>query len=40
MFNYSGLRNLGAVCYMLAMLQQFYMNPTFRYLMLRVNDNK
>ena len=40
LFNFSGLRNLGAVCYMLAMLQQFYMNPTFRYLLLRVDDRK
>ena len=35
---YAGLRNLGCICYMLAMIQQFYMVPTFRYGMLKVQD--
>ncbi len=35
---YSGLRNLGCICYMLAMIQQFYMVPSFRYGLLEVQD--
>ena len=35
---YAGLRNLGCICYMLAMIQQFYMVPSFRYQLLRVED--
>lgn len=33
-----GLRNLGCICYMNSMLQQFYMVPTLRYGVLQVND--
>lgn len=28
---YVGVKNLGCICYMIAMLQQFYMIPRFRY---------
>jgi len=36
---YVGLKNLGSICYMNAMLQQFYMVPTIRYSFLQANDN-
>ena len=39
-FGYSGIKNLGCVCYMISMLQQFYMIPQFRYLLLQANDKK
>lgn len=35
-----GLRNLGCICYMNSMLQQFFAIPTFRYNLLCVDDNK
>jgi len=31
---YCGLKNLGAICYMIAMIQQLYHVPTFRYMLL------
>jgi ubiquitin carboxyl-terminal hydrolase 34 len=37
---YAGLRNLGNICYMNSMLQQLYMNQTFKKLLLRVDDEK
>ena len=37
---FSGLYNLCAICYMNAMLQQFYLTPTFRYGVLMANDYK
>lgn len=37
---YAGLKNLGNICYMNSMIQQLYMNKTFRYLLLRINDKK
>jgi ubiquitin carboxyl-terminal hydrolase 34 len=37
---YVGIRNLGCICYMNAMLQQFYMTPTFRYGILMADDRK
>lgn len=37
---YVGIRNLGCICYMNAMMQQFYMTPEFRYAILRANDGK
>lgn len=35
-----GLRNLGCICYMNAMLQQFYMMPSLRHGILRTDDNQ
>ena len=35
-----GIRNLGAICYMISVLQQFFMVPCFRYNMLCVDDKK
>ena len=37
---YVGIRNLGCICYMNSMLQQFFMVPCFRYNMLCVDDNE
>ena len=39
-FNYIGIKNPGCVCYMNAMLQQFYCTPPFRYGILMANDGK
>lgn len=33
-----GIKNLGNVCYMISMLQQFFMIPAFRYSLLKVED--
>ena len=38
MQSYVGLRNLGCICYMNSMMQQFFMIPAFRYNMLCVDD--
>jgi len=38
MQQYVGLRNLGCICYMNSMMQQFFMIPAFRYNMLCVDD--
>ena len=35
---YSGIRNLGCICYMNSMLQQLYHVPAFRYQLLQVDD--
>jgi ubiquitin carboxyl-terminal hydrolase 34 len=35
-----GLRNLGCICYMNAMMQQFFMVPAFRYNLLSVDDGQ
>ena len=35
----AGIRNLGNICYMISMLQQFYMVPQFRYSLLKAIDN-
>ncbi len=35
-----GIKNLGCICYMNAMLQQFFMTPTFRYAILMAEDQK
>jgi len=35
---YLGIKNLGCICYMISMLQQFYHVPAFRYLMLGTPD--
>lgn len=37
---YAGIKNLGNICYMNSMMQQLYMNETFRYLMMRIDDKK
>lgn len=37
---YAGLKNLGNICYMNSMIQQLYMNKTFRYLLMRIEDHK
>ena len=37
---YAGIINLGCICYMNSMLQQFYMIPQFRYSILSVDDGK
>ena len=37
---YVGLKNLGCICYMNSTMQQFYMIPTLRYTVLKLNDNK
>ena len=35
---YVGLRNLGTICYMNSILQQFFMIPTFRFNLLCLED--
>jgi len=35
---YCGIKNLGCVCYMISLFQQFYMVPGFRTDILSVND--
>ena len=35
---YVGIENLGCVCYMISMMQQFYMIPSFRYGLLAADD--
>ena len=35
---YVGLKNLGCICYMNAMMQQFFMIPTFLYNLLQFDD--
>lgn len=35
---FCGLKNLGCICYMNSMIQQFFNVPTFRYSMLAVKD--
>jgi ubiquitin C-terminal hydrolase len=32
---FSGITNLGCICYMISILQQIYMVPQFRYLLLK-----
>ena len=39
-YGYVGLKNLGCICYMNAMLQQFYMTPSFRHAILMSDDKK
>lgn len=39
-YGYAGIKNLGSICYMNAMLQQFYMTSTFRYALLAADDGK
>jgi len=35
-----GIKNLSNICYMIAMLQQFYNTPAFRYAILAADDYK
>ena len=35
---YAGIENLGCICYMISMIQQFFMIPTFRYALLGALD--
>jgi ubiquitin C-terminal hydrolase len=37
---YAGLRNLGCICYMVAMLQQLFMTQAFRSLILMTDDGQ
>ena len=37
---YLGLRNLGCICYMISMIQQFFMVPAFRYNLMCIDDGK
>jgi len=37
---YCGIKNLGAVCYMNSMIQQFYNVPTLRYCLLAADDGQ
>jgi ubiquitin carboxyl-terminal hydrolase 34 len=39
-YGFIGIKNLGCICYMIAMLQQFYCTPAFRYGILMADDNK
>ncbi|EAR94410.2 ubiquitin carboxy-terminal hydrolase (macronuclear) [Tetrahymena thermophila SB210] len=39
-YGYVGIKNLGCICYMIAMIQQFFMTPTFRYAILMANDEE
>lgn len=40
LLGYAGIVNLGCICYMISMLQQFYMVPQFRYAILEADDKK
>jgi ubiquitin carboxyl-terminal hydrolase 34 len=40
LYSYCGLKNQGATCYMNSMLQQIFMIPSFKYLLLSADDNK
>ena len=37
-YGFCGIKNLGAVCYMNSMMQQFYNVPTFRFSLMAAND--
>lgn len=37
---YAGIRNLGCICYMIAMLQQLFMTQPFRSLVLMTDDGQ
>lgn len=38
--DHCGIKNLGCICYMISMLQQFFMTPSFRYNLLTIDDEK
>jgi len=35
---YAGITNLGCICYMISMVQQFFMVPQFRYQLFQATD--
>ena len=37
--SFAGIKNYGCICYMISMLQQFYMVPQFRYSLFKAVDN-
>jgi ubiquitin C-terminal hydrolase len=37
---YVGIKNLGCICYMNAMLQQFFLIPSFKFSLLQIDDKK
>jgi len=37
-FDHCGIQNLGCICYMISMLQQFFMVPQFRYPLLKAES--
>lgn len=39
-YGYAGLHNLGCICYMNSMIQQFFMVPTFRYELIAADDKR
>ena len=39
-YGYAGLHNLGCICYMNSMIQQFYMVPAFRYELVSADDKR
>lgn len=39
-WGYAGIRNLGCICYMISMLQQFYTTKPFRSLLLMAQDGE
>jgi uncharacterized UBP type Zn finger protein len=40
LYGYAGLKNLGNICYMNSMIQHLFVNKTFRYLLLRADDEQ
>ena len=39
-YGYAGIKNLGCICYMISILQQFYMVPPFRYGILSIESGE
>lgn len=37
-YGFAGIQNLGCICYMISMIQQFFMVPAFRYLIMAADD--
>jgi ubiquitin carboxyl-terminal hydrolase 34 len=40
LYGFAGLKNLGCICYMNSMIQQFFNVPTFRYSLLAADDRQ
>ena len=38
-YNFAGIKNYGCICYMISMIQQFYMIPQLRYSIFKAVDN-